>query len=535
MQRGPGHDPAGRDDAQTWRPLRLFALYRLVLAGLFLTLSLTDNLPPPIGEAAPVLFEWATGFYLLLAVAARFAVQTHRPRFNLQVFGQVLLDVGAVTVLMHASGGVSSGLGVLLVVSVAGGSILTQGRVAGLFAALAALAVLGEEVFTQLYMERPETSYPQAGMLGVALFATAFLAQVLSRRIRESEALATRRGVDLANMAQLTEYVVQRLDTGVVVVDPDGRIRLLNEAAGGLLGGDLREGAYLEGVAPALAERLRSWRESGPAERALHVAATEAELVPRFIGIGPGPAGGILILLEDAHAAARQAQQLKLAALGRLTASIAHEVRNPLGAISHAGELLDESPELSDSDRRLVEIVLTQSRRVNAIIENVLGLGRRDRSQPTDLDLGPWLTQFVKEFVEVEQLSCEAVAVDVEGESLPVRFDPSHLHQVLWNLCQNGVRAAAAAPDPKVMITAGRAGRRPYLEVQDRGPGIDPETAQKLFEPFFTTAADGTGLGLYIARELTECNEGRLEHLPGAEGARFRLSFPDVSGQTSSA
>ncbi|HKJ76076.1 MAG TPA: histidine kinase dimerization/phospho-acceptor domain-containing protein, partial [Gammaproteobacteria bacterium] len=370
---------AGAGETQTWKPLRLFSLYRLVLAGLFLTLALTDNLPPPIGEAAPVLFNWATAVYLTLAVLARFAVQAHWPRFNLQVFGQVLVDVAALTVLAHASGGVSSGLGMLLVVAVAGGSILTQGRVAGLFAAVAALAVLGEEVYTQLYIERPETSYPQAGMLGVALFATAFLAQVLSKRIRESEALATRRGVDLANMAQLTEYVVQQLDTGVVVVDPDGRIRLLNEAAGALLGDGIREGAYLEGVVPSLAERLRAWRKTGPADRTLHITTTDAEVIPRFIDVGAGPAGGTLILLEDAAAAARQAQQLKLAALGRLTGSIAHEVRNPLGAISHAGELLGESPDLPEGDRRLVEIVLTQSKRVNAIVENVLGLGRRDR------------------------------------------------------------------------------------------------------------------------------------------------------------
>ena len=521
--------------SQTWKPLRLFSLYRLVLAGLFLTLAASQNLPPPLASYSPLLFEWTTAFYLTAAVAVRFAVQAHSPPFPIQVYGQVLLDVAALTVLMHASGGVSSGIGVLLVVSVAAGSILTAGRTAGLFAAIAALAVLGEEVFAHLQADRLEASYSHAGMIGLALFATAFLAQFLSRRVRESEALATRRGVDLANMAQLTEYVVQQLDTGVVVVEADGRIRLMNEAAGDLLGTGRREDAYLEGVSPALAERFRTGPEAEPVDQPLRFAETDAEVLPRFVPIGSGPTGGTLVLLKDAGAAARQAQQLKLAALGRLTASIAHEVRNPLGAISHAGELLDESRELPDDDRRLVEIVLAQSRRVNAIVENVLGLGRRDRSRPTTFELGPWLERFVAEFTELSHLEPDDIALEMEAEPLEVYFDPSHLHQILWNLCQNGVRAGADAPAPKVEVRAGHAGRRPYVEVQDHGPGIPPDVAQKLFEPFFTTAADGTGLGLYIARELAECNEARLEHLPGPHGARFRLSFPDVRTEATQA
>jgi len=528
-------EPGPAVATQTWKPLRLFSLYRLVLAGLFLTLAATQNLPPPLSTYSPLLFEWTTVAYLAAAVVVRFAVQAHYPPFPVQVYAQVLLDVAALTVLMHASGGVSSGVGVLLVVSVAAGSILTGGRTAGLFAAVAALAVLGEEVFAHLQADRLEANYSHAGMIGLALFATAFLAQFLSRRIRESEALATRRGVDLANMAQLTEYVVQQRDTGVVVIESDGRIRLMNEAAGDLLGTGHREGAYLEGVAPMLAERFRDGQGDDTPLGTIHIDETGTEVIPRFLPIGAGPSAGTLILLKDAGAAARQAQQMKLAALGRLTASIAHEVRNPLGAISHAGELLDEAPDLPSSDRRLVEIVLAQSRRVNAIVENVLGLGRRDRSRPTGLELGSWLERFVEEFTELSHLNPGSLALEMEAAPLEVHFDPSHLHQILWNLCQNGVRAATDAPTPQVEIRAGYTGRRPYIEVRDHGPGIPPEAAQKLFEPLFTTAADGTGLGLYIARELAECNEGRLEHLAGPHGARFRLSFPDVRTEAAQA
>ena len=520
----PSAARARRDGHNTWKPLRLFTLYRLTVAGLFVLLVETHTAPPPLGRHDAELFYWTALVYLAFAVAARLAVHRRWPAFHIQVYSQISVDIIMLTLLMHASGGIGSGHGMLLVVTIAGGSLLTGGRMAGFFAAFATLTVLVEQVYSSLNHIFPQSQYPQSGMLGATLFATAVLSHVLAARVRESEALAAQRGVDLANMAQLTEYAIQQLETGVLVIDGKGGIRLMNTAAGRLL--RATDERSLEVLSPELMRRLRNWPEQDPTDRILPVPGTDLELIPRFNRIGSGPSAGTLILLEDARAAARQAQQLKLASLGRLTASIAHEVRNPLGAISHAGALLAEAPDLQAAERRMVEIILNQSQRVNTIVENILQLSRRDRSRPEDLNRGPWLERFANEFARDEGVERSAISLEASPEPLRVRIDPTHLHQILSNLCHNGLRHATRGPDPKLTLRTGTAeDGRAWLAVADTGPGVPPEAVTQLFEPFFTTESGGTGLGLYLSRELAACNQARLEYIPDPAGARFRLTF----------
>ena len=222
---------------------------------------------------------------------------------------------------------------------------------------------------------------------------------------------------------------------------------------------------------------------------------------------------------------AQQAQQLKLASLGRLTASIAHEIRNPLGAISHASQLLAESRHLDKGDLRLTEIIEEQSKRVNTIVKNIMQLSRRDRAQPEDLFLRPWLDQFIQEFIHHEKIPAERIQVEITPPDLQIRFDPTQLHQILWNLCHNGIHHGAGR-----LVLRGGSTRQPYhqyLDIMDDGDGIDAGMAHAIFEPFFTTANHGTGLGLYIAKELCESNQARLNYVPENEGTHFRITFAD--------
>lgn len=515
-------------DRNTWQPLRLLNLYRLVLGGsLVMLLGLGHELPP-LGRADPRLFDWVSVAYMAFAVTAMAAIESKWPRFDIQVYIQTGLDIIFLTLLMHASGGIESGLGMLLVVSIAGASMLTEGRTAGLFAALATLAILSEQLYAHFVDGLRLTSYPRGGLLGATIFATAVLAHVLARRIRESQALAVRRGIDLANMARLTEFVIQHLPDGVVVVDADQSIRLMNSAAWELLGRpSTSEQRTLASVSPELSRRLDDWRYGDFGEvEVVHSDTNDAQLLPRFVSIGSQPSAGIVIFLDDVTAANRQAQQLKLAALGRLTASIAHEVRNPLGAISHAGELLGESPDLQGTDRRCIEIILQQSRRVNTIIESVLALGRRGKSRAEQVRLKEWLDRFLEEFRSGMKPPPGSIACSVEPADMQIRFDPIQLHQVLWNLVRNGLQHAD--PDgPTVALEARRGDDgRAWLDVTDNGAPIPDEQQTKIFEPFFTTETSGTGLGLYIARELAQVNGARLEYLQDQDGKkRFRISF----------
>lgn len=525
--------PGAPNPAQTWRPLRLFNLYRLTLSGFFVALALSDLNVRPIGEYNQHLFNITALIYLLFSIGTSFTIRWRRPGFTTQVYGQALFDIIAITLLMHASGGTTTGLGMLLIIAVAAGAMLLEGRTALSLAAIATLFILGEHLYFQLSNPQLATAYTHTGLLGATFFVTALLARALAKRIRESEALAARRGIDLANMEQLAEYVIQRMQTGVVVVDRDGRIWQINDSARQLLGlAPLAENPPLAQSSPPLAKQYQRWLNE-PGYRPQQFHTTVAELLPRFAALGDE--ASTLIFLEDTAAMTQQAQQLKLASLGRLSASIAHEIRNPLGAISHAGQLLAESPQLDRHDLRLTEIIRSHSQRMNKIIENVLQLGRRQHASPETILLKPWLENFVDELCRSQQLDPEQIQLSVEPATLATEFDPSQLHQILWNLCHNGLRHGAEhSGRARLTLRAATApdNPTPHLDISDNGPGIGAEAQQHLFEPFFTTATQGSGLGLYIARELSECNQAHLTYQPAATGSPtggscFRITFSD--------
>jgi two-component system sensor histidine kinase PilS (NtrC family) len=515
-----------------WKQLLYLNYYRLSLSGLFSLFCVIERLPPPLADHSYNLFSTVSMCYLTIATCSLFTIKWRQPGFHVQVYLQVMTDIIAVTLLTHASGGVHSGLGMLLVVSIAGGSLIMAGRTSRLFAAIATLAVLAEQIYSWLQGATITTNYTHAGLLGASFFATAFLAHVLARRLRESQALAERRGVDLANMAQLTEYVIQRMQTGILVVDNNFSIRLINASAARLLELTSKaEGRPIKLLCQELDRQMREWWNNAIFEpQCFRLAEAAPEILPKFARLGVDQSAGTLIFLEDMAALTQQAQQLKLASLGRLTASIAHEVRNPLGAISHASQLLEESPHLDAGDRRLTEIIHEHSARVNAIIENIMQLSRRQRAQPEELLLKPWLNQFINEFVRSEGLTPGQIRLEVTPSDTRVQMDPGQLHQVLWNLCHNGIKHGGNIGRCQLTLRVGIVAdtNNPYLDVTDNGPGISSKLQQQIFEPFFTTATDGTGMGLYIARELCASNQARLNYLQNpAGGGRFRITFAD--------
>jgi two-component system sensor histidine kinase PilS (NtrC family) len=286
-------------------------------------------------------------------------------------------------------------------------------------------------------------------------------------------------------------------------------------------------------VSPRLLYSLSTWRQAvedndSPSN---FVAADGARLIqPHFAPLGGTSPGPTLIFLEDTSLMAERVQQSKLAALGRLSASIAHEIRNPVGAMSHAGQLLAESPNLGADDHRLTDIIRNNSERVSTIINNVLQLSRREATKPTRLTLGDWVDEFLPEFLQTMQVTSERIRVQEESDDLEVRFDASHLRQVVWNLCDNAIKYGEARYGSETEIKLGRLNPsyRPYLEVADRGSGISPAEADRIFEPFFTGRKGGTGLGLFIARELCQLNRAILLYEPRMGGGSvFRIVFSD--------
>jgi len=525
----------------TWRPLAYLNLYRILVSATLIIFYLNESLSIPLKGYAPRLFISVILFYFIFSLINWVMIRLRQPSFNVQVFLGVFIDIVITTLFMHAAGGIQSGFGTLMVVAIGGGSIVMSGRTALLFAATATIAILGEQTYVSLLSRYEDANYIQAGILGLSYFTTAIVVNFLARRIRESEALARKRGVDLANMAELTEHIIQRMQTGILVIDQDNHVRLMNEAAWQMLGmPSLKGESTLRNISPELHKQIELWR--GDTEwRSLVFRPSQnmGDIMPRFSQIGRELSSGILIYLEDTSAMAQRAQQLQLASLGRLTASIAHEIRNPLGAISHAGQLLAESPNLDSHDRRLTRIIADQSERLNTIVENIMRVSRRDESRIEVFGLHKFMQHFMKNYLAGrDDAQTEDIKVTINPLDTQVRFDASHLEQVLVNLVDNGLRHSTHYPNkPRVELLGGisEASSRPFLDIVDHGSGITADALQHIFEPFFTTEATGSGLGLYLSRELAECNQARLIHvtLPMEKGTCFRVLFQDPRRQFS--
>ncbi len=511
-----------------WVSLRYFNYYRLAVAGIFLASLAVGGSDLSLGSRDPALFTVTSAAYLLLAVAFHVIMGRSRRDFDAQLTVHVLTDVMAITILMHASGGFRSGLAGMLLVSLAGAALVSRGSLMLLYAAMASIAILIEQSVWVLVEDTPTTAFVQPGLLSIAYFATAIISSRLAQRVITNERVARQRGIDLANQLRINQLVIQDVQDGVLVVDTNGLVRQFNPAVERLLGRAAPELEQVEAYSRDLADALAAWRErSGPRVAIITMPDSGTLVQARFVEAGVEGDRYTVVYLDDQSKLEEQSRQLKLAALGRLTANIAHEIRNPLAAISHAAELLAEENRQPGRDR-LNRIIRDNAKRLDRMVKDVLELNRRDRVQAEPVRLAAFLETFVDDLVQNEGYLREAFVVEADPEAIAA-LDRVHLNQILWNLARNAWRHSRQQPG-SVRITVARTGPRIELRVADDGPGVPEHLRAQLFEPFFTTYSSGTGLGLYIARELCEANGASLEYAGRGEGAEFRIVMQGVRG-----
>lgn len=536
--------PAFDSAEAPWRTLEYFASTRVIVASALVLASAAAGVRPILSPGGP---QWALLASLLYFMAgagfAGLALYVHR-RFLAQVIGQLVLDLAAITVLMVTGGGVASGWGILFLLPLAGASLLLPSLLVFFVCSLAVLAILVDAGLRALAADASEPLLFQAGVYGAALFAVTALLRALSARLAQQERLARTRGRDLHNQLAINRLVIAQMEQGVIVVDRATQVRANNRSARRMLGleaqaqltgtrlADLPEGRDLAAAFVAWVEGGRSegaWSNTVAASPAPSETAPESRLRARFARPASPATDEFVIFMEDVRDVEDRAQQLKLAAMGRLTASIAHEIRNPLAAISHAGQLLGEDaadPVL----KRLSAIIRENTRRLNRLVEDVLRVARREPPLGEDLQIGEFVRAFLAEFSRDRGLAQSVVQLD-SAPGLHVKFEQSHLRQVLYNLVDNALRFASGQPGSvRIVIEQAPEGDRPQLWVFDDGPGVPFDARAALFEPFFTTRAQGTGLGLYLAREFCVTNRAELSYgarreLDGSTREGFLLRF----------
>ena len=525
-------------NATRWRSLQLYNAYRFLIAMLFLVLQGLLSSDNTVQILNTNLFSSLVLGYFVFSIISGIFTWLEKPDIDISLPTQIIIDIVFIVLLMHAQEGSQSSVGLLLIITIASASLISAGRLALFYAAVASIGILLEQLYRNLFYDFSAANYTPAVLLSLGCFATAWLAYSLAKRSQESEQLASQRGLDVQNMAQINALITHEMDDGVLVVDEHFRIKHHNIQAEVLIGNESivennnNESAIwheksLADVSPDLNTMLQNWMQE--TEHTLDFAmpnilklnTVSRELRLRFLPISQNRNQGAVIFIDDWSQMHTQAHQVKLAALGRLTANIAHEIRNPLSAISHANQLLQEEDN-GPAVKRMLQIISDNVQRVDQIIKDVLELNRRDRTNQEIIYLENFITDFYAQFCAVEKIPSDCFTLDLKQAETLVSFDRRHLNQILWNLCKNGWRHSKNIENSlKLVVSISAKTQTVHIEISDDGDGIPENVRAHLFEPFFTTEKSGTGLGLYIARELADANGAKLQYKTSSNGTQF--------------
>lgn len=522
-----------------WRSLDALNVTRLLIAAL---LFLIWGLDTPRLFYPLTFFTFFNICITYLGFAALFILIAifHRQHFYAQLFTQIVVDIVIVCLLYMTAGGMRGGMAILFLFPLTSAAILVRTSIALFFASIVTIFLLAD-AFVRFFYWLTDASFTQAGLYGASFLSAVYIVNRMAAKLINQENLASRHEQALRMQEAISSIVIAEMEDGVMVVDQDGAIFACNPAAENMLGLSVKNAptrlrlsdvAYLKPLRSA----FETWRQSGeettraageataylvikPAEELGTTTVLRREKPPplgthvklRFARAATDPLlkGLSVIFLQDVAKIDDRAQQLKLASMGRLTASIAHEVRNPLAAISHASALFGEEAQ-TPNQHRLLKIVSDNVTRLNRMVEDILNLSRKAKTLEL-INLAEALDEIRRSLQEMHGVRPETIVFHVPGH-YRVRFDPVHLREVILNLLNNALRYASGQPGSILIYTVQATPNRLELHVLDDGPPITPDVRAHLFEPFYTTSRTGTGLGLYLARELCSNNAAMLDY-----------------------
>lgn len=531
MKRTPSNSKDYRSRKSIWYPLYLLSFYRLLQAMLLIALAPTEYTFGVLGKHIPIIYNLSAVLYFVGAVFIFILIRSIQQAFLVQLYLQFFVDLMLIGVMLFASGGITSGISLLLLFILTMYCFMVRGITPYFLAAICTLTILANEIYASLSLNISDKHLLMGGLHGVIFFGVATLTQLLSKRLDETESIANQRFVALSNLEQINALIVNRVQSGLMVISNNRKIILFNQKIADIFKSSPTPKSLLINFSDQLNDCLDFWLldKNSPNIR-INQPGSPYALIPEFTHLHLNEPL-ILITVQDTSSASKQLQSQKLTSLGRLTASIAHEIRNPLSAISHAAQLLEESPDLNPADARLANIIQQQTIRMNAMVENILQLSRKTKSTPELIDLNTWLEKFKSQFCSDTQLALERFKLNITP-NLTGAFDKTQLHQILWNLCFNSTKYGQD-DDGEVTIHIRSEMDDTYAQLQvfDDGTGIPSEIVDHIFEPFYTgkhNKKDSTGLGLFIAHELCDINHGNLDYVGNAPDQHwhFKISIP---------
>ncbi|WP_396589028.1 sensor histidine kinase [Bermanella sp. R86510] len=507
------------------RILRYFSVYSVVITLALVSLYFMDIDLGFLGQNDPKVYPMVLSLHASITVVflamAFSSGQTHYD--HLLAF--FLLDITLIGALIYSSG-TGTSLSYLMIVGVAVGNALLSGQKGLLISAWAAICLIFVE--NRFAIEGAPYNYFNAGTQGIIFFITALVIQALVKRLHLSVDINKLQADSLLSMEQLTKLVLKRLDTGVLVINSQQEIIFQNTAAQRLLGfpGPVR--VLPDKLQHSLEEYKRFPKfkpntfKSGP---------TTAKVQPMFAPLMPGTDRGIVIFIEDTNVVYQQAQRLKQVSLGKLAASIVREIKLPMQGIYNIAKKMSTNGEGSEHNE-LQKNIKGHAQHIERIINNVQNLSNTKATEYQKVDLGTWCSQTLKA-IDKSILNGSRLELKVSRNAMDVYMDESQLKQVLINLVENGAYYAQqkSAQFGKVTVLVGRnkVTQQSIVEVQDNGYGVGLDDLDHIFEPFYSSEENKSGLGLYLAKQFCEMNMARLDYVASQEGARFRITFPTMA------
>jgi two-component system sensor histidine kinase PilS (NtrC family) len=522
----PAH-PYPLSDSLTRRILGYLGIYRLVISVLLVAGQFSLFTSSAFSSFDSALAPAVLLAYLLFAAFQLFMAQSRASNAYLMVRNVLLIDVAFLGGLHFLLSNFNSGIPILLVFTSAMAGMLLPLRMALFVAAVATLSLIGQAVFGST----PGTSAPDNIVTSAVYGATAMVICLLSHRLaywaRDYRLIAEQQEVQISDLQEINETIIRNMSTGILAVDSNRRIQIMNEYAWFLLGSPRVRELLLQDLSPRLDRLVEKWMSNPSTEvNSVLLETSQANILPTLAFLPGAAKPGALVILNDESVISRRALELSANSLAKLSGSIAHEIRNPLAALTHAAQLLDESPSITLNDMRLTNIILDQSKRMNGIVENILQLSRQEQSRPEPVELNAFLKSLADEFRSSQGASHLGFDLLIEVGKTLVVFDKSQLHQCLWKLLDNTIHHASVKRAPHALLKMRKDVSAGYcvITVEDNGPGIPNSRIADIFEPFYTTRKEGSGLGLYVARQLCEANQAELtvDSQPGV-GTAFHI------------
>ncbi len=510
-------------DTSKQRRLMLISFLRLALAVL-----LAFYLALFMGSAGKENNALSPGIiaviYALVALAAIWALHFSPIHWQGQLFAQLLLDVVLIGLLVFSLGGSGGGYAIVYIVPIAAGASLLGWTSAMFICAISVLSLMLDGLRRSLIAQQ-EVDWFLMGMQGLIGFVIMAILRFTAARAERAETTQRKAQLQTFLVQELQDQHIAQDSMAWLVIDAQQRVQVLNAAARSLA---WQAGVVLEiGDSIAAPSALNVWLQAldSPSEVSLtwpsnqdskSATKTSQTLYSKASHL-PHLNGYTALTLELQGARTARNQQQHLAAMGRVSASIAHEIRNPLAAISQATELLQETNDAHHADAPLLAMIHSNTQRIDRIVHNLLAWSRGMQAQVTVFEPVTQVAHILGELriglsLDAKLLHFQAPQDTEDGvDSLPpVSFDTDHLYQILSNLLNNAARYASGEPR-SICITLRPRGQYVALLILDDGPAIDSTVQQHLFEPFQTASKQGTGLGLFLSREFAQANHGSLE------------------------